>query len=271
MTTETFDLEFITPAFLCGANQNVAELRPASIRGQLRWWLRVLGADRERETRIFGGVHGNVAASAVVVRSKVLKAVHEPFESPRPMSDRGYLYYFATVSGERKGIRIARSAYFASGTTFQISILQRYPLAERELACLNQAVECFVRLGALGLRVTRGCGVFTKRDDILDTDTFFKWSDSLGSKGVIVKAPLGKDPCGSAKEAQDKLGAYLRALRKDHHLSGKEKTALGYSIGRERMSSALRLRPVKVKEGYLPLIVYTDVANTQKSLRDILS
>lgn len=267
MKTETFDLEFITPAFLCGANQNVAELRPASIRGQLRWWLRVLGADRETEARIFGGVHGTVTASAVVVRSKVLKAVHKPFESPAPMSNRGYLYYFATVSGEKKGIRIEQNAYFAPGTIFRVEILQRHPLSERELACLNQAVECFVRLGALGLRATRGCGVFTKRDDILDADTFFEWSDSLVSKGVIVKSPFGKEPCGSA---QDRLGCYLRELRKNNRLSGKGKSALGYSVGRERMSSALRLRPVKVKEGYLPLIVYTDAANSQPSIRNIL-
>jgi CRISPR/Cas system CMR-associated protein Cmr1 (group 7 of RAMP superfamily) len=37
----TFDLEFITPAFIGGANQQ-AELRPASFVGLLRWWWRAL-------------------------------------------------------------------------------------------------------------------------------------------------------------------------------------------------------------------------------------
>ncbi|MEZ0360806.1 MAG: RAMP superfamily CRISPR-associated protein [Hydrogenobacter sp.] len=34
----TFELEFITPAFIGRANPKNAELRPASFIGLLRWW-----------------------------------------------------------------------------------------------------------------------------------------------------------------------------------------------------------------------------------------
>ncbi|MCL2104631.1 MAG: type III-B CRISPR module RAMP protein Cmr1 [Kiritimatiellaeota bacterium] len=43
MILYTNRLSFITPTFLAGANQNTPEIRASSIRGQLRWWFRVLG------------------------------------------------------------------------------------------------------------------------------------------------------------------------------------------------------------------------------------
>ena len=64
MNRTTFHLEFVTPCFLAGANQQAApEWRAASIRGQLRWWFRavaggVLGGDLKRtkaaEAEVFG-------------------------------------------------------------------------------------------------------------------------------------------------------------------------------------------------------------------------
>ena len=269
MTTKTFDLEFITPAFLCGANQEQAELRPASVRGQLRWWLRALGADRETETRIFGGVHGEVTSSSVIIHAKVMKAVHEAFHKPAPMSDRGYLYYFATVSGERKGVRIEPNAYFAPGTAFKISIAQRRPLPEADSLLFEKATECFICLGALGLRATRGCGAFAEIAGGMDAPSFLAWAESLRSYGILVQKPVD-EVYHTAQEAQTRLGGCLRNLRKEYRLSGKNRSALGYSIGTDRMASALRLRPVKIKEGFLPLLVYTDAANSQPSIRNII-
>ena len=97
------DVEFITPSFLCGARQDIAELRPASIRGQLRWWFRALGGSREDEKAVFGGVHDGTVSSAVVVRVGNVQARHEPFRVPDINTPRSYLYYFATVSGSSKG------------------------------------------------------------------------------------------------------------------------------------------------------------------------
>ena len=71
--------EFTTPTFLCGADQSLAEIRPASIRGQLRWWFRVLGGTGAQEAAVFGGVHGGTVASPVVVRVSDVKAVHSDF------------------------------------------------------------------------------------------------------------------------------------------------------------------------------------------------
>lgn len=47
MERETHEIEFVTPCFLRGSEDSGAEWRAASVRGQLRWWLRaVAGADR---------------------------------------------------------------------------------------------------------------------------------------------------------------------------------------------------------------------------------
>ena len=157
MKPQIYKLEFITPAFLAGADQGVAELRAASIRGALRWWFRVLGGTKTEETAVFGGVQGGARRSKVIVRAAVTKPVQGAFEEPRPMSDLGYLYYFATVSGEAKGIRVRPEAYFAQGTAFEIQLVdQGVPQDFKER--FDYAVTCFLRIGALGLRATRGCG-----------------------------------------------------------------------------------------------------------------
>ena len=75
----TIDLKFITPLFSHGATDQ-PEIRPASIRGQLHAWFRIMGGDVEVERRVFGGIRqckanpqtmpsqGKTLASHVVVR-----------------------------------------------------------------------------------------------------------------------------------------------------------------------------------------------------------
>lgn len=48
------ELELVTPAFLAGANQGKedCELRPATLRGQLRWWWRVLHAGQMKVSEL---------------------------------------------------------------------------------------------------------------------------------------------------------------------------------------------------------------------------
>ncbi len=264
MTSQTYELEFITSAFLTGADQGVAEMRATSVRGALRWWFRALGGTKEAEAEVFGGVQGGATRSKIVVRAVVTKPVHAKFEEPRPMSDLGYLYYFATVSGKREGIRVQPNAYFAPGTAFEIQIADR-GVPENLKGLLDRAVTCFLRLGALGLRATRGCGAFAEKSPLLKAD-FEKWASGFPSDCGKVKL-VSDEVFPSAKRAQEHLGGYLRNLRRDNHLSGKEKTALGYA---DRQSSALKLRPVKVKEGFLAVVFYSDAAGTRTSVAELI-
>ncbi len=264
----TLDLEFITPAFLCGANQNKAELRAPSIRGELRWWFRVLGADAEEERDLFGGVHGEPTASRLVVRVRDVQAKHEELPRFAPWSELDYLYYFA-VSGNKENVhRTQREAFFAPETRFKADILERRPLPEQTRRRFTQTVEAFARLGTLGLRATRGCGALVQTDAVLTRQAFAAWVGTL--PGTLLVGLSEDRVFDSWKRCHEALGGYLRALRKDNHLSGKAESALGFSIDKERASSALRLRPVRVKEGYLPVLVYTDEACRQTSLESLL-
>ena len=258
MKSKTYDLEFITPAFLAGANQGRAELRAASVRGALRWWFRTLGGTKDEEAEVFGGVQGGAKRSKVAVRCCVAKPVHAQFQTPPSMSDLGYLYYFATVSGETKGIRIRPEAYFAPETRFSIQIEDGGIPVNLDGKFWN-AVECFIRLGTLGLRATRGCGAFAEKEDLRPRIDFQNWAKVFPSACGVVRL-VSDEAFPSAKKAQECLGRWLRTVRRENHLSGRDRTALGYSKGSERMSSALKLRPVKVKEGFLAAAFYSDAA-----------
>lgn len=80
MAWKTHIFDIITPCFCAGAdNSTAAELRGASIRGQLRWWFRALGGFnhptlagktvKEQEAEIFGSLAGGDGrASRLAVR-----------------------------------------------------------------------------------------------------------------------------------------------------------------------------------------------------------
>lgn len=265
-------IEFITPTFLAGADQNRPEIRPASIRGALRWWFRVLGGTPAQERKLFGGIHGEVVASSIVVR---VANIEERFGQPldfSPMSDFGYLYYFAKVSGKDEGVgRTKKDHYFAPGTCFVMRVLARYPLAPEIRRLLERACEAFVRLGALGLRATRGCGAMAEADHPLSLEEFLDWTRRLDPQQVVChRCPQAQELFGEWRKCQEALGGWLRQYRKAHVPEKNGKSALGFSNGKERESSALKLRPVKVKEGYLALLVYSDAACSQSSIRDRL-
>ena len=60
MKTVTFSCETITPMFMYGADDKTPELRPASIKGVMRFWWRAINGDlpldklKKQEDEIFG-------------------------------------------------------------------------------------------------------------------------------------------------------------------------------------------------------------------------
>lgn len=262
------EFEFITPCFCAGADQNKPEIRASTIRGELRWWFRVLSGSREEEAETFGAVHGKANPSAVVVRVNDVNVKTAKKIEFRPMSDKGYLYFFAEKSGNDKGIhRTAPGHYLAPGTSFRLQVLLRKEISEQSAVLLNRSLEMFLVFGAIGLRATRGCGAFSEKDGV-DIEELRKLA-RMDPKILVRKIP-GTETATSGEKCQESLGGFLRDLRKNNRLSGKIESALGYSIGTRRMSSALRLRPVKTANGFLPVIIYTDAACSQPSISDMV-
>lgn len=262
-------LRFITPAFLSGANQNEPEIRAPSIRGAVRWWFRVLGGTAEQEREVFGGVHGGAMASKLVVRVSEVNVKQGGSIEFRPMSDKGYLYYFAKASGSKDGIhRTEQGHYVAEGSECKLSFMLRSEPSEVTSQLLVKAIDAFLLLGALGLRATRGCGCFTVGDPI----TRDELAERIGalSEKIMVRVIAEESPYPTAMKCQETLGGFLRMLRKDNHLSGKSRSALGFSEGKARESSALKLRPIEIKGSFLPVVIYTDMACGQPSCWEVV-
>ena len=142
-------LETVTPLFLAGADGKTPELRPASFRGAMRFWLRallggVLGDDleavRREEARVFGDTEG---ASPVVVQVRTIEDQPPVKGSYRPL-----------LHNPQKGFRFPG---FKEGQMFDLVLSSRPgagPLPEIAVA----STLLFCHLGSLGKRARRGFG-----------------------------------------------------------------------------------------------------------------
>jgi CRISPR-associated protein Cmr1 len=173
MESQMYHLKFIMPCFCAGADQGTAELRPSSIRGALRWWFRVLGGSKEEEREVFGGIakeSKSARSSSFIIRAEILK-LGESWKLPKVDSKgtSSYVWHFVQVSGvdssqegtKKKGPRWNENAFLPPKTEWILHIVQRRNLAENLQKKFQEALQCFLMLGSVGLRVTRGLGAFS--------------------------------------------------------------------------------------------------------------
>lgn len=263
------NLQLITPCFCTGANQQQAEIRVPSIRGQLRWWFRVLGGSPVAEREVFGGIsrqgeEEKPAASQVCLRiSEIMNQYGEERDLPGGAnSPLGYLFYYAKVSGNRENIyRFREPGWLAPGSRFTLQAFFRRPLVESEKALFVRSWQAFLAFGSLGLRQTRGMGALAEKE----LQTFAEFEDACRKMWPGIKkwyvANSRQEPffCSNWKEGLISLEAALGWIRQ-HGFSagqyGENPTPLGKSKGK-RQASALHLRPILLQEGILPVLFYT--------------
>jgi CRISPR-associated protein Cmr1 len=201
----TFDLEFITPAFIGGANQQ-AELRPASFVGLLRWWWRALKGEcdikrlREEEIKIFGG-DGKMASPVYLrVEGEVSKGedlINEyrlswNFDKNRralsgPHAGVGYLYYSMVALNKREFIK--------ADSRLRLTLIGKDEFLKHYIASLW----ALVFLGGVGARSRRGGGNLTVIDynpkdlgiSFIPTGYFDEW--------LVENLKRAKDLVGSSK------------------------------------------------------------------------
>lgn len=143
-------ISLLTPLFSRGAYEDLAEIRPPSIRGQLHWWFRALGGTVADERALFGGIANKSknwrdSASKVVVR--VSGIVGETGQLP-------------TLPHKSGGMAAMKVAYLPQ-TRFRMHILTRLGgLDQRHETQLLRTLETWLLLGTLGLRSTRASGSF---------------------------------------------------------------------------------------------------------------
>lgn len=159
----TIDIEFITPLFSHGAT-DLPEIRPASIRGQLHAWFRVVGGDIEAERRVFGGIKQKNADSSRMPSkeetraSKVVVRVSNVDGRERDLPTLPH-------KSENEQRAYLRKAYDI-GTKCRIMIADRLGgLSESDKMLLNRAVDAWLLMGTLGYRSTRAAGSFAWQDE----------------------------------------------------------------------------------------------------------
>jgi CRISPR type III-B/RAMP module RAMP protein Cmr1 len=255
MLEQTYHLELITPCFCAGANQEAAEIRAPSIRGKLRWWFRVLGGDRDQEAEAFGSTTGDSgAASAVIIRtSSEPKAQWAPI-ALRPNSNTGYLLYFAKASGN--GIRWRNTGAVSQESSFLLRILWRRSVTEPVRELFDLALDCFLMLGSLGLRSTRGLGSFETTEKPFTLTAYESLLRRIKERQptFVAHQATFKGPREAIIEA---LGAQLRGLRRGCSAGSPQNpvaTPLGSSSPRQ--ASAVHLRPIKLGPNEFGIIVF---------------
>ena len=262
-------MTLITPCFCAGANPDVAELRAPSIRGQLRWWFRVLGGTPEQEKELFGGVHEGTMSSKIVVRVKV-KAEEQkhgkPEELPRQNSSLYYLFHFVRVSGDRR--RYESDGWLKEGTTFTVEILSRLPMKPEKETKFLETWDAFIKFGGLGYRQTRGLGAFAPQK-LLDLNQMKQALRDLAKYGISswMICELNGQPSfrKGGRDSMRLLEAALGHIRQ-HGFKSDFPSPMGSSSPRQ--ASGLHLRPVLLKEGYyLPVMYYTPQTLAPQSLR----
>lgn len=254
MRTRRHILEFITPCFCAGANQAVAEIRAPAIRGQLRWWFRALGGSPADERTVFGGMAGSATASSLSVRVKLINRGPDwQLPDVNQNSADSYVWYFAKVSGKPRGSgpdtagpRWKPKGVLPPKTSFRLEIQQCRPLHPTLQAQLDLTIRCFLQLGSLGLRITRGLGAFVCKEEPF-ASTILVELQRVGFRVEPRDAPLPDE-----KRIAKEIGELVKGTRqaKNWTVSAKKQISTPSPFGTSdpRQTSAVYFRPVRISD-----------------------
>lgn len=247
MNRTTYEIEFLTPCFCAGADQTRAELRAASIRGQLRWWFRCLGGSPAEERAVFGGVHAdNPTTSTFAIRVvKQPTGGSQDWDKQIPqqgVEPRAYLLGFFCG---RTGRLNPKGAIPPSSRAVVEIIFKRAPSTR-----LQQTLRTFFSIGALGFRATRAAGALTSPQHALTSQSWTTLAEELQAAGfhvALLKDDFGNDWVRLLRFAGDLLKNKLRGkggLGIGAGPGGTTPNVLGSA--KPRQTSVLHLRPVRI-------------------------
>lgn len=260
-----YRIEFITPLFSRGAYDDLPEIRPPSIRGQLHWWFRAIGGGYADENAIFGGVHGRATASKVVLRvaEGPAKAEPAPWIATLPHKPAG--------RDARSGPNAPRAA-IAAGSGFSLLVSERLGgLSDAHRSQFERALHSWLLAGSLGLRSTRGGGAFHWNEAPSSAGEFRKLlSKMLG--GAPLRFDLIEESFRTAEEARKVITETIshEALRHLSYPLGAVRRAVS-DPAPSRKTSPLRLTVRRFADGFRILAVWDNrsqvTGNTSDQLR----
>ncbi|TVR49024.1 MAG: type III-B CRISPR module RAMP protein Cmr1 [Puniceicoccaceae bacterium] len=287
-----YRIELLSPLFSRGAYEDVPEIRPASIRGQLHWWFRALLHDANlnkstevfrRERALFGsiGAGRNATkddhASKLVVRVGDLPAGNLSTRLPTLPHKPGQ-------RGTRPGDEAPKAA-IPAGQVFTLHLIDRLGgLSPDEESALQRTVEAWLLLGGLGNRSNRGAGSLQCLED--------GWPTSEGDYTAKVRSLLQgsafqawvlptpyQDAESARKVCTDTIGGPRNTGRKGDDLK-QLRNPLG-GVGKElnpafkrRKPSPLKLRLYRFEEGFRIIAVWDGreaiTSNTLQHLHSVI-
>jgi CRISPR/Cas system CMR-associated protein Cmr1 (group 7 of RAMP superfamily) len=233
-------LEFLTPCFCAGVDKTKPEVRAASIRGQLRFWTRLLYGGADAEYLLFGGIKGKLhgyadeaVASGILFRVQTLGSLQ-----PRSFD----LCPHDSHKGQRPGL--------PPGTRFELRWFERLRHSDDRIAKLNNVLLAWELLGGLGARTTRAAGSVWPVDYSPAVADFMQRLKALPIPSSVRVQVLGRtetNPETLRKIATDTVkgpGRNPGAIK--GVLSG---NPLGFASGQERKASPLKLKVGRFEDG----------------------
>ena len=231
-----YKITFITPLFSKGALET-PEIRPPSIRGQLRWWFRALGGTYDDEKAVFGGVHQGATASKVVIRVNHVQ---------------GETAEHKTLPHKHGGMSSPKAA-FSPDSSFELHVLTRGGgfMLDRQKERFERSLAAWMHVGTLGLRATRAAGSFVWEP--LSEDGFHmpETRDAYEAqcREILAQAPLRwavlDERYENAKDARRVVSDTLDG--RDDRDGERELARLHFPLGKrgkDRKTSPLRFRIV---------------------------
>lgn len=183
-------IETLTPIFSYGADPHVPEkkkegkrehegtpeIRPQSIRGQLRWWMEHLHGESAVKA-IFGHAAGNEGtASRIIVRVTDIEGDKDTKKRSLPHK------------------HWSSKTCYPPGTTFHLHCIERLGgLTLEQRGQLSETLEAWLTLGTLGGRGTRGAGSLQSLDNPPTVASWCQACTSLASKAGF-PVYISKDP-----------------------------------------------------------------------------
>jgi CRISPR-associated protein Cmr1 len=214
------ELETITPLFLSGADQHVAELRAPAFRGALRYWLRaLLGGQRGFEdiARVFeveSSAFGSPNSGSPIGLRVAGRPETQHWYPPASLRGIQYLLFSIRQRDPRTRQEIIRPS-IPAGTPFSL-IIQRVgqQVSIEALQHALGALWLLCNLGGLGARSRRGVGSLAVRSGPIVYAT--QEEQRAVVKDALARVPSLHDAAATPLDLQTSLHKGLSALQPDY-------------------------------------------------------
>lgn len=239
-------LEFLTPCFCAGVDKTKPEIRAASIRGQLRFWTRLLFGGADAEYLLFGGIKGKLRGYEDDAVASGIAFRVQPLNSTQPRS------FDLCPHDSEKGQRIG----LPSGTRFDLRWFERLLHSDDRIAKLNNVLLAWQLLGGLGARTTRAAGSVWPLDYSPTVADFMEKMKALPLPSSVRVRVLGRTESNPETLRRIATDTVKGPGRNTGAIKGVlPENPLGFASGQERKASPLKFKVGRFADGYRLIVV----------------